>query len=844
MSRQDIRFSGINRNSNISDSKIGDCEELINICTENGVLRIVKDKQAISVNIPYNEVIIHDISGDRNYIGKDANGWVWFDPETGIEHKRLYDKTDDVYLATLNNMLIISDRNTVKELVYNYNDGAYALLYDGLDFEISTTYSQEFTKSRHVKDLYATSQDEYIAAMQSYVNKFKVENKEYCEGLLLYAFSITLNDGIETGMFNLTAIETQRTQPQSDMGAFIELEAYIVKPTAEGKPIKTTFKFNNFFQKIKLIIDRNSDALEKYKDKILKVNLYVSRPISKFRFDGDDIEFIQTGSWEASSPVAFSTVFDPVLIKDSGIEKELLYKQTSWSLDEFCNGLEYTFEFGGDIQTTGATMEVSSSSVVRAGKIFSYNSRAHFYKSRVRLTAKLSDLCDPTISDSVNSTIYVYLNTGNKDNVLRFENIKIRTASDDVFPDKKVIMLPNMVIFPDSRAYKMAILIEDASVVGFASTALVVQMSSSPAYNYSYFFSDNAKSNVPDSDILSAELSDIYEETNVINVSAAGNPMVFPVEHSYLFDGTIKNLAYATEPISQTQIGQYPLYVFTDKGIFAMEQGSGTVLYANRIAINTDKCDGDVAQTRNGVIYIANGGIYVLSGRNTLNISLPISGPLDIDIRKSGAYAQCCLNDKLYNIAENLSQTELQDYIQDAKLVYIPYRDTLVVSNSNYKYSYVFSFIYKTWYKITETIGSVGHNVILQSTPLSGDETHNILVDYAKDKESSKVVHLQSRPMSFAQAYTIIRRLILHCKASITLPDNLSLYLFASNNLSDWHCVSASQKSDVTLDHIRLQRVARAYKYYIIIIGGQINTDTELSYIMMEIEERFESKIR
>lgn len=835
----------MNRNSNISDSRLGDCEELINICSENGVLRIVKDKQAISVNIPYNEVIIHDISGDRNYIGKDANGWVWFDPETGIEHKRLYDKTDDVYLATLNNMLIISDRTTVKELVYNYNDGAYALLYDGLDFEVSTTYRQEFTKSRHVKDLYATSQDEYIAAMQSYVNKFKVENKEYCEGLLLYAFSITLNDGIETGMFNLTSIETQRTQPQSDIGAFIELEAYIVKPTAEGKPIKTTFKFNNFFQKIKLIIDRNSYALGKYKDKILKVNLYVSRPISKFRFDKDDIDFIEKGPWEASSPVAFSTAFNPVLIKDSGIEKELLYKQKSWSLDEFCNGLEYTFEFGGDIQTTGATMEVSSPSVERAGKMFTYNNRVHFYNSRLRINAQLGDMYNKNSTGKVLTDVYVFLRTPNKDIVLKYKDVEIGTITADSPTYAYKFYLPNMVIFPDSRAYRMMIIEKGTeSIDGFDGVGLTIDLTSSPAYNYSYFFGGDAFDVKGDMIANAPDVSDIYEETNTINVSAAGNPMVFPVEHSYLFDGTIKNLAYATEPISQTQIGQYPLYVFTDKGIFAMEQGSGTVLYANQITINTDKCDGDVAQTRNGVIYTANGGIYVLSGRNTLNISLPISGPLDIDIRKSGAYAQCCLNDKLYNIAENLSQTELQDYIQDAKLVYIPYRDTLVVSNSNYKYSYVFSFIYKTWYKITETIGSVGHNVILQSTPLSGDETHNILVDYAKDKESSKVVHLQSRPMSFAQAYTIIRRLILHCKASITLPDNLSLYLFASNNLSDWHCVSASQKSDVTLDHIRLQRVARAYKYYIIIIGGQINTNTELSYIMMEIEERFESKIR
>jgi len=1081
MSRTNIRFKGIVRNANISDSAIGDCEELINVSSENGVLKIVKDKKPISVNIPYKDVTIHETGGQQNYIGKDSKGWVWFDPLTGLEKMRLYDSIDDVHVAFLNNMIVISDIVAIKQEVYIFKNGAYSKFYDGLDINIPYTLNSKGCsiqeKTYRVSGL---SKEEFITGCQSVRNRILSENKDHCEGHFLVAFNYTLYDGSEVGLIGLKSIiqgsrytRNGESVPEEEvLNAFISPQA----TSASDSAILAKFIPQKFYSRYTLTIAENEDLL-RYKDLISKVNLYVSRPISRFAFDTEHLitQLITFGSdpiinWPANPSTATEdetpgVKFSSIPLDETKIESSLMFKMKSWTLEEISRGIEeYNLSFSFDEQTTNKTMSVSQPAIERAGKMFPFNNRMHIYDSRARLLAKLSAVSERLGTyQEVQGTVIVYLNNNSdSDLVMVYSSVPLYILESGTVS----LVLPRMIVYPDSRAYKIRYV--------YGTYKYDITLASSPAYNYAYAFDDIADMEPFDEDI--PEHNDTYEEDSSLNVTAQNNPIVFPVEHSYLFPGTIKALAYATEPVSQTQISQYPLYVFTDKGIYAMEQGindprlntTGTVLYANQILINTDQCDDTVIQTRSGVVYISNGGIYILSGRNSLNISLPLSGNLDTDIRTAVAYPQCCMNNNLYNVENNLSQVKLEDYLPNASLVYIPFRDELIVSNPDYQYSYVFSFIYKSWHKITETITGVSRNVVQKaiftsssvakaaegritigsavitpqhtftcvrqaiysggdyqsnmnekyalvvdgvqvssaqikyptrlplliallckdipyldcwydgtshyilssmefkqgatvelvhtatgytvfniefdtyesvvnipakgvgdsisvmnnigvtvstrqisssdsvlsltnelsevingnhllgvhadtsindisltaSTPgssgnniiltvgsgnyvsiyqeqLSGGKDitlepgdYSVLIDYTREQDATKVIHIQTRPITFDQVFTIVQRCILYCRASITSEHNLSMYLFASDNLKDWQCVSASQKSDVIIEHIRLQRSARAHKYYIFIIGGKVFTTAELSHLAIELQERFNSKLR
>lgn len=493
--------------------------------------------------------------------------------------------------------------------------------------------------------------------------------------------------------------------------------------------------------------------------------------------------------------------------------------------------------------------------------------------------------------------------------------------------------------------------------------------------------------------------------------------------------------------------------------------------------INTDHIakSSQTCQTRNGVAYIANGSVYILSGRNNLNISLPLKGHIDTDIQQCPAYAVCCQSQWLYDISTGLSIVDNERFLEDAILSYSAPQDELYVSNREYEYSYVFSFAYKSWSKVTGIYSQVSDNImqkqlvykkeileaasegsilvrsalpsaaktidITQSAELTGDpaarysgefvmtmgdqqiarvtayyplplymivaelcgnttnlveyydgqkqtihctedlgkginitiadastseviasgqfdkidgvigmpakglgqitvtcakdiadtteihenttrditetdtadsiaqaiaelinaESHlyhmsadatedtvdltanttgtqgnNIrfsvtapryidisiepmsggidrteikhitshLVDCSKEVDDDKIIHIESRPISWDNAYILINRVVLNCKAQLKSIHNLSVYLFASNDLTKWQCVAASQKTDVDIDHIRLYRSARSWKHYIVIIGGNISSLTELSSLVIDIMPKYNNKLR
>lgn len=1066
MSRENLRFSGINRNNNLSDNKPGDCEELVNIQNEDGALKIVKGKKAVSVNIPYRDIIIHDVADVRNYIGKDSTGWVWFEPQTGDIIHRLYDLETDIdntYISTLNNMVVISDKNIVANTVYLFNNGKYELFIDNnlSDLSISINHSPQIVEDVKTDEFSLNNPDENgnvtdekniqnIQIIKSAIIQFFNTHKSYVFGYYLIGVNFTLWDGTETNFNNLTPF----------FPANIVRNDYLVYDFPLQYVAYTGryyISFSNLAQTHSYTISISSSDIEKYKSVVQKINVYISNPILPFEFNTDNISLDYSSSF-LYIPNAY---YKPIYLPKAKLENQLLYKYKSYDLQTLKQNITEEIKFGLETLPINKTLDVDAGRIHRAGRMNLYNNRLHFYDSIAKVNLNnayhIKNYKTTDVEYTCDAIIYLR-NTNGEDLLLKYYNLTLYSTSAI---EPYYTILDHMLIVQDSRAYKV--------VFTRPGHYCEILLESSPTYNYSYAYFP-VLSFIEGDQYDDVTTIDTYSEPGAINVTAQNNPIVFPVEHSYLLGGNIVDIGYATEPLSQTQIGQYPLYVFTDNGIYAMEQGSGAVLYANQLLINTDKCYNSVEQTRNGVVYIANGSIYILSGRNTLNISLPVSGPIDTDIRRAAAYAQCCLNDNLYNVSEYISQVDFRDYISSAKLMYIPYKDELIVSNPKYKYSYVFSLIYKTWHKISESMAPVGDNIIqkaifaqatqaiaatgeilitnavvkpahtfkaaqraiysgpdfrsgkreryslliddeqvssiylrypaslaliiallckdisyldcmydgsshfiysniafsagatveliqsdtgysifavsldqwqnvasipakaigdtitvntseggpvntraimdgdsvvsmaamlsdsINSAPanlgissepglnklaltavtagiagngilldidagnyvslhfekMSGgkdaelaQDNNSMLIDYTQQVDSAaQVIHIQTRPLSFTQAYSIIRRLILYCKATLSAENNLSVYLFASNDLSSWQCVAASQKSNVTLDHIRLQRSARAYKHYIVIIGGIVNTNTELSFLIMEIEERFSNKIR
>lgn len=1077
MRGKNIDIKGINRHIGSPDNDDGYCSELINLKPQNG-LKVVGNKVVKSANIPYTDIKIHKIGKVSNYIGikRDADGVYvhHFDPNTGLMIHEIaqFDAGSEVYFTLLNSQCVISDKTAIKLEVHIFEDGTYKPLYSGLDFNpnISVLATQAHTNEKYVEEWIKTeSEDEFRAMVQANINKYEKENPTHAEGYFLYAFTLTYYDGTESSMFGLGFSNAYKNTAQSN--------DFIQTTGSEGgndPKLRVKINFSGYYGLHTLNVAKNTNLYEQYKDLVSKVNFYVSKPLTKYPITQEYAKITSLGSDLTTTFSVLSRTADK-----AGLEKELLYKQKSWTLREFCNnGINrYQLRFGGDEQTTGATLEVFGPNADRAGKMFTYNKKVHYYDTNVRLHLEqpkveykpYGNIADQGFESyaTAKADAIAYVRTGDKMLVYRYNDCNVWLAKGMYGNSDYNLVLPAMLMVADSRAERVEFVITscetNSSLAGRKYTA---ELSPSPAYNYAYYFGDRSLpvTTYEEFDGKYPEPADTYTETNIINVSANGMPMIFPVSYSYKFDGNITALSVAMQQISDAQVGQWPVNVLTDNGIYALQQGSGAVLYSNIISLTGDTCvNPSVCYTSQGTAYISNGAVYLINGRNTTKMSLLLEGQPDTYVQNNQSFLKCC-GGALYNIASYLSKEDFREYVENAKLSWCANTNELIVSNESYPYSYVYDFVYNAWYKVVgtfegiednlilkpvtlndgseapatakvtlnaihvehtrqidvqskatfptsascsagdnvallidgtqvasavfsqttysnmmvavlcetiayledhngtiysrtnlagktarlhnvttgrdiftatfsasaqnivipdkaigakitltidntaynevflasssavtllnnladkvnendanvfatvrgnsivltaKTAGSAGNNIpvavtttdsnyiYISATPMSGGQDISLIpsaykeiVDWSLDEPAAQqTIHLHTRPMMLdnPHGYKTIRRALINCLAQLKGQQNLSLYIYASNDLVNYKCVAAAQRQDCDIAQIMTDRVAKAYKYFIFMIGGTVDNNTQIGHIALAIEDSANNKLR
>lgn len=116
-------------------------------------------------------------------------------------------------------------------------------------------------------------------------------------------------------------------------------------------------------------------------------------------------------------------------------------------------------------------------------------------------------------------------------------------------------------------------------------------------------------------------------ERNKLRVSDANNCFSFPFSQTYAFGSTsnrILAIQSAAIEMKEMKVGEMPLYVFTEEGIFALVAGSNT-LYSSVAAINYDKViNSNTLAINDNIVYITDKGVHLLSSEGISIISSPI----------------------------------------------------------------------------------------------------------------------------------------------------------------------------------------------------------------------------
>lgn len=117
------------------------------------------------------------------------------------------------------------------------------------------------------------------------------------------------------------------------------------------------------------------------------------------------------------------------------------------------------------------------------------------------------------------------------------------------------------------------------------------------------------------------------EFPNKVYISELNSPFVFPLQGRYTFQSRVLGVAIATTALSQGQFGQFPLYVFTEDGIWAMETAADGSFVTSKplsrdVCVNPDS----ITSIDNAVVFVTDKGVMLLQGSQVVNISPNMNG--------------------------------------------------------------------------------------------------------------------------------------------------------------------------------------------------------------------------
>ena len=124
----------------------------------------------------------------------------------------------------------------------------------------------------------------------------------------------------------------------------------------------------------------------------------------------------------------------------------------------------------------------------------------------------------------------------------------------------------------------------------------------------------------------------VQTEPNRIFVSEPDNPLLFSarsVQYIGTAEDRVTGFGVNTLPISQGQFGQYPLYVFSDRSIYALEQDRDPIVSFGRISpvsIRDGVVDPDaIVNAGRLILFVSNKGVGLIGSDGLQYISEPIN---------------------------------------------------------------------------------------------------------------------------------------------------------------------------------------------------------------------------
>lgn len=210
---------------------------------------------------------------------------------------------------------------------------------------------------------------------------------------------------------------------------------------------------------------------------------------------------------------------------------------------------------------------------------------------------------------------------------------------------------------------------------------------------------------------------------DILYQSAVSNPFYYPVSGKLKFTGRINGIATTTKALSTGQFGQFPLYVFTGDGIFAMTTNSDGTFSTFSPLSREVALDGKVFPIDQAIVFITEKGVMMLQGSDITELSPNMNGKHWVieDDAKDIISSKTQYGNLLEPLVDN---TPFMAFMKQATCCYDYTGKRLVFFNDSCNYQYVYMLPTGTWHKCRQNAALPYHFDSALSCHLACGDSH------------------------------------------------------------------------------------------------------------------------
>ena len=897
-----INFSGLSNSPSDYESPDGELLAAMNLVPEDGVLKPALKPKIVKSSSGKTLLYIHKAVTFTHFIFTDGRNIFWQDEDSDDENIITADTLEETKVSAIGNTLLISIPSKLQYAVWDIETSDYNFL-DAKPPELTLSFGLNGNMVRGEQHLIAASED---IPYDNRFNEFSEANKNSFSQYVLAEVNKFINEKTSEGYFLFPFFVRYAYRMYDNSTITMDSAPILMCPSTQLAPVAHIDTIANVDGKVGVIAYRVSsfcakldvraavsddywNAIEKWKDLIKSVDVFISAPIYSYDQSGQVKSMSNTSTYftdnfavgiqKQNSPDtkgadyyqkwSFAELYCRQYTFSQGMPS-LSYPTETFSLPRFsleqihnkikdCStfyllkSLElkkeafsgtYTFEPEEDYLNNIVTKETIpddyfSHDILSASYMLNYNSRLNMANVKRHI---FDGFTYPSMVPYTNGEIRYVPGVswqGKAATTLYTVWVYIREQKEIVVKSAKSLLATNDIgsggawyfFYPNPNAYKMQIAVDSAG-----SKVYEFNLSPHDYLNGAYAFIDFSSPTSVSATPANPSSDKTVIEENKLYTSNVNNPFFFPVSGVRSIGlSAILGISTATKALSEGQYGQYPLYVFSGEGVWALSVASDGSFASTPPPVRNDVCINpkSITPIDSGVLFVTDKGLMFLLGSDAVCLTEILDGP-PADVKSMPYFA---------NVTDGVDTRffeykDIRKYLSECELIYDYKNQRIITAHYAYRYSLVFSMKSKKWGVLNYSLVRAFPFSYPKAYAESSSNEGRWIVDLTDPDESSAV-----EVIAFSRAIKLDMPDVLKTIDTVILRGtfkrgDLSVVLYGSRDMLEWHLVKSST------DNYLRGFSGTPYKYFRLAFVGRMNYGQNVTSISISFKEKYNNKLR